>query len=118
LFGVATFSYLHSYSSLVSAGRSGLPWCDHLHDICTILYFFWLGLLPATSSFLVQDIPYWSFLSGGFGYELGYPQIFSGLGYFYLIGGALLIFVVFFFDIDKLGGSAQGTDQIEIDCLG
>lgn len=68
-----------------------------------LFFTFWLGLLTGYIVILVQGYSYWSFLSGGFGYELAkLSSDFLGWGTFILIGGALLIFVIFFFDIDKL----------------
>ncbi len=68
-----------------------------------LFFTFWLGLLTGYIVILIQGYSFWSFLSGGFGYELAkLSSDFLGWGTFILIGGALLIFVVFFFDIDKL----------------
>ncbi|SHO63804.1 S-DNA-T family DNA segregation ATPase FtsK/SpoIIIE [Algoriphagus zhangzhouensis] len=68
-----------------------------------LFFTFWLGLLTGYIVILVQGYSYWSFLSGGFGYELAkLSSDFLGWGTFILIAGALLIFVIFFFDIDKL----------------
>jgi S-DNA-T family DNA segregation ATPase FtsK/SpoIIIE len=52
---------------------------------------------------LVKGYSYWSFLSGGFGYEMAKLSAdFLSWGTFILLAGSLLIFVIFFFDIDKL----------------
>lgn len=81
-----------------------------------LFFTFWLGLLTGYVVILVQGYSYWSFLSGGFGYELAkLSSDFLGWGTFILIGGALLIFVIFFFDIDKLDwfSSRSGQDELE-----
>ncbi|MBB6327074.1 S-DNA-T family DNA segregation ATPase FtsK/SpoIIIE [Algoriphagus iocasae] len=68
-----------------------------------LFFTFWLGLLTGYIVILVEGYSYWSFLSGGFGYELAKLSAdFLSWGTFILIGAALLIFVIFFFDIDKL----------------
>ena len=66
-----------------------------------LFFTFWLGLLTGYIVILVEGYSYWSFLSGGFGYELAKLSAdFLSWGTFILIGAALLIFVIFFFDID------------------
>jgi S-DNA-T family DNA segregation ATPase FtsK/SpoIIIE len=82
-----------------------------------LFFTFWLGLFTGYIVILVQGYSYWSFLSGGFGYELAKLSAdFLGWGTFILIGGALLIFVVFFFDIDKLEWfSSKPADENELD---
>ncbi|MGM0946944.1 MAG: DNA translocase FtsK 4TM domain-containing protein [Bacteroidota bacterium] len=77
-----------------------------------LFFTFWLGLLTGYIVILVQGYSFWSFLSGGFGYELAKLSAdFLGWGTFILIGGTLLIFVIFFFDIDKLDWfSSKSTD--------
>ncbi|WP_234982165.1 FtsK/SpoIIIE family DNA translocase [Algoriphagus halophilus] len=68
-----------------------------------LFFTFWLGLLTGYIVILVEGYSYWSFLSGGFGYELARLSAdFLSWGTFIVIGAALLIFVIFFFDIDKL----------------
>lgn len=68
-----------------------------------LFFTFWLGLLTGYIVILVEGYSYWSFLSGGFGYELAKLSAdFLSWGTFILIGAALLIFVIFFFDINKL----------------
>ncbi len=82
-----------------------------------LFFTFWVGLFTGYIVILVQGYSYWSFLSGGFGYELAkLSSDFLGWGTFILIGGALLIFVVFFFDIDKLEWfSTKTEDESEAD---
>jgi len=84
-----------------------------------LFFTFWLGLFTGYIVILVQGYSYWSFLSGGFGYELAKLSAdFLGWGTFILIGGALLIFVVFFFDIDKLEWfSSKPVDENELDSV-
>jgi S-DNA-T family DNA segregation ATPase FtsK/SpoIIIE len=82
-----------------------------------LFFTFWIGLFTGYIVILVQGYSYWSFLSGGFGYELAkLSSDFLGWGTFILIGGALLIFVVFFFDIDKLEWfSSKSADEDTLD---
>jgi S-DNA-T family DNA segregation ATPase FtsK/SpoIIIE len=84
-----------------------------------LFFTFWLGLFTGYIVILVQGYSYWSFLSGGFGYELAKLSAdFLGWGTFILIGGTLLIFVVYFFDIDKLEWfSSKPTDENELDSV-
>ncbi|MEP0713580.1 DNA translocase FtsK 4TM domain-containing protein [Algoriphagus sp.] len=78
-----------------------------------LFFTFWLGLLTGYIVILVQGYSYWSFLSGGFGYELAKLSAdFLSWGTFILLGGSMLIFVIFFFDIDKLDWfSAKSSDS-------
>ncbi|MBN3580947.1 DNA translocase FtsK 4TM domain-containing protein [Algoriphagus aestuarii] len=82
-----------------------------------LFFTFWLGLLTGYIVILVEGYSYWSFLSGGFGYELAKLSAdFLSWGTFILIGAALLIFVIFFFDIDKLewfSSKAGAFDELE-----
>jgi S-DNA-T family DNA segregation ATPase FtsK/SpoIIIE len=84
-----------------------------------LFFTFWLGLFTGYIVILVQGYSYWSFLSGGFGYELAKLSAdFLGWGTFILIGGTLLIFVVYFFDIDKLEWfSSKPTDENGLDSV-
>ncbi|WP_296699385.1 DNA translocase FtsK [Algoriphagus sp.] len=81
-----------------------------------LFFTFWLGLLTGYIVILVEGYSYWSFLSGGFGYELAKLSAdFLSWGTFILIGSALLIFVIFFFDIDKLewfSAKAESNDDL------
>lgn len=80
-----------------------------------LFFTFWLGLLTGYVVILIQGYSFWSFLSGGFGYELAKLSAdFLSWGTFILLGGSLLIFVIFYFDIDKLEWfSAKNVDEID-----
>lgn len=71
--------------------------------VFSLFFTAWLGLLLGYVVILVEGYSYWSFLSGGFGYELAkLSSDFLGMGTFILIIGAFLIFVVFFFGLEQL----------------
>jgi len=80
-----------------------------------LFFTFWLGLLTGYAVILIQGYSFWSFLSGGLGYELAKLSAdFLSWGTFILLGGSLLIFVIFYFDIDKLEWfSAKNVDEID-----
>jgi S-DNA-T family DNA segregation ATPase FtsK/SpoIIIE len=82
-----------------------------------LFFTFWLGLLTGYVVILTQGYSYWSFLSGGFGYELAKLSAdFLSWGTFILLGGSLLIFVIFYFDIDKLEWfTAKNVYEIDSD---
>ncbi|WP_339700322.1 DNA translocase FtsK [Algoriphagus aquimarinus] len=90
-----------------------------------LFFTFWLGLLTGYIVILIQGYSYWSFLSGGFGYELAKLSAdFLSWGTFILLGGSMLIFVIFFFDIDKLDwfsskslDSDLDDDELEIEAV-
>jgi S-DNA-T family DNA segregation ATPase FtsK/SpoIIIE len=68
-----------------------------------MFFTFWIGLLTGYLVILIEGYSFWSFLSGGFGYELALlsADFLSG-GTFLLLGGSLLIFVILQFDINEL----------------
>jgi len=73
------------------------------YAVFALFFTAWLGLLMGYIVILVQGYSFWSFLSGGFGYELAkLSSDFLGMGTFILIGGAFLIFVVLFFGLEQL----------------
>lgn len=77
-----------------------------------LFFTFWLGLLTGYIVILVQGYSYWSFLSGGFGYELAKLSAdFLSWGTFILLGGSLLIFSIFFFDINQLEWFSSKTSN-------
>lgn len=81
-----------------------------------LFFTFWLGLLTGYVVILIQGYSYWSFLSGGFGYELAKLSAdFLSWGTFILLGGSMLIFVIFFFDIDKLDWFSSKASDSDLD---
>jgi S-DNA-T family DNA segregation ATPase FtsK/SpoIIIE len=73
------------------------------YSVFALFFTAWLGLLTGYIVILIEGYSYWSFLSGGFGYELAkLSSDFLGMGTFILIGGAFLIFVVLFFGLEQL----------------
>ncbi|TFV93534.1 DNA translocase FtsK [Algoriphagus kandeliae] len=83
-----------------------------------LFFTFWLGLLTGYIVILVKGYSYWSFLSGGFGYELAKLSAdYLSWGTFILLAGSLLVFVVFFFDIDKLEWFSAKASEAELDSL-
>lgn len=84
-----------------------------------LFFTFWLGLLTGYIVILIQGYSYWSFLSGGFGYELAKLSAdFLSWGTFILLGGSLLVFSIFYFDINTLEwftGKSSTEDELEPD---
>ncbi|MDI1324301.1 MAG: DNA translocase FtsK 4TM domain-containing protein [Algoriphagus sp.] len=79
-----------------------------------LFFTFWLGLLTGYVVILIEGYSFWSFLSGGFGYELAKLSAdFLSWGTFILLAGSLLIFVIFFFDINELRWFAASLSAIE-----
>lgn len=73
------------------------------YSVFALFFTAWLGLLTGYAVILVEGYSYWSFFSGGLGYELAkLSNDFLGMGTFILIAGAFLIFVVLFFGIQQL----------------
>jgi S-DNA-T family DNA segregation ATPase FtsK/SpoIIIE len=83
--------------------------------IFSLFFTAWLGLLMGYIVILVEGYSYWSFLSGGFGYELArLSSDFLGMGTFILIVGAFLIFVVLFFGLEQLNWFAPKEVEDEL----
>ena len=81
-----------------------------------LFFTFWLGLLTGYVVILIEGYSFWSFLSGGFGYELAKLSAdFLSWGTFILLAGSLLVFVIFFFDINELRWFAASLSAIEDD---
>lgn len=79
-----------------------------------LFFTFWLGLLTGYVVILIEGYSFWSFLSGGFGYELAKLSAdFLSWGTFILLAGSLLVFVIFFFDINELRWFASGLSTTE-----
>ncbi|MFN3998675.1 DNA translocase FtsK 4TM domain-containing protein [Algoriphagus sp.] len=73
------------------------------YAVFSVFFTAWLGLLLGYIVILVEGYSYWSFLSGGLGYELAkLSSEFLGMGTFIVIIGAFLIFVILFFGLEQL----------------
>lgn len=71
--------------------------------VFAVFFTLWIGLLTGYIVQLSEGYSSLNNLSGGFGYELGkLGNDFLGWGTIVLIAGALLIFVIFFFNIDQM----------------
>ena len=82
----------------------------------TLFFLIWLGLLTGYVVHIADNYHFLGFLSGGFGYELALlSDDFLGWGTFILIFGSLLIFVIFFFNIDQLNwfSSSPKADALD-----
>lgn len=73
------------------------------YAVFSVFFTAWLGLLLGYIVILVEGYSFWSFLSGGLGYELAkLSSEFLGMGTFIVIIGAFLIFVILFFGLEQL----------------
>lgn len=82
----------------------------------SLFFLFWLGLFMGYVVHVSDNYQYLGFLSGGFGYELALlADDFLGWGTLILILGSLVIFVIFFFNIDQIKGfsSAPSPEKYE-----
>ncbi|HLT07506.1 MAG TPA: DNA translocase FtsK [Cyclobacteriaceae bacterium] len=86
------------------------------YSVFGLFFLLWLGLLLGYVVHIADNYQYLGFLSGGFGYELALlADDFLGWGTFILIFGSLLIFVIFFFDIDQLRWFSSSSKSAAID---
>ncbi|MCC5939369.1 MAG: DNA translocase FtsK [Lunatimonas sp.] len=91
-------------------------------SVFALFFVIWLGLLLGYVVHLMDGVSYLGFLSGGLGYELALlADGFLGWGTLIVIFASLLIFVIFFYDIDRLswftesqkeGASENGEDEV------
>lgn len=86
------------------------------YAVSALFFTAWLGLLTGYIVILVQGYSYWSFLSGGLGYELAkLSSDFLGMGTFILIAGTFLIFVVLFFGLEQFNWFSTKESAEEVD---
>jgi S-DNA-T family DNA segregation ATPase FtsK/SpoIIIE len=84
-----------------------------------LFFVFWIGLVTGYLVQLADGFNTLGFLSGGFGYELGLlSNEFLGWGSILLIVGSLLIFLVFFFNINQFNwfngeGKSDSADMAD-----
>jgi DNA segregation ATPase FtsK/SpoIIIE, S-DNA-T family len=87
-------------------------------SVFALFFVLWLGLFLGYTVHIVDGFKEWSFLSGGFGYELGkIADEFLGWGSFILIIGSLLIFVIFFFNIHQVNWSDRSKELADDDFI-
>jgi DNA segregation ATPase FtsK/SpoIIIE, S-DNA-T family len=73
------------------------------YAVFALFFAAWIGLVTGYAGILIEGYSYWSFASGGLGYELAKLSYdFLGMGTWLLIFGTLLIFMVLFYGIQQL----------------
>ena len=71
--------------------------------VFALFFAAWIGLVTGYAGILIEGYSYWSFVSGGLGYELAKLSYdFLGIGTWLLIFGTLFIFIVLFYGIQQL----------------
>ena len=87
------------------------------YSVFALFFTAWIGLLTGYFVILVEGYSYWSFVSGGLGYELArLSSDFLGMGTFILIAAAFIIFVILFFGVDQLNWfSPKESSDLEED---
>ncbi|EOZ99744.1 Cell division protein FtsK [Indibacter alkaliphilus LW1] len=82
------------------------------YSVFALFFTFWICLLTGYLVQMTDGYNTFSDFSGGFGLELGkLAEEFLGWGTFILIGGSLLIFTVFFFNIQQLSWFSTTTKE-------
>ena len=73
------------------------------YAVFALFFAAWIGLVTGYAGILIEGYSYWSFASGGLGYELAKLSYdFLGMGTWLLIFGTLFIFMVLFYGIQQL----------------
>jgi DNA segregation ATPase FtsK/SpoIIIE, S-DNA-T family len=69
----------------------------------SFFFIFWLSLLMGYLTLNTNDVNVWNFLSGGIGHELALLfHSLMGWGTFLFLAFSLMVFVVYYFDINSL----------------
>jgi S-DNA-T family DNA segregation ATPase FtsK/SpoIIIE len=89
------------------------------YAVFALFFAAWIGLVTGYAGILIEGYSYWSFASGGLGYELAKLSYdFLGMGTWLLIFGTLFIFIVLFYGIQQLNWfppKAKPADELELD---
>jgi S-DNA-T family DNA segregation ATPase FtsK/SpoIIIE len=73
------------------------------YAVFALFFAAWIGLVTGYAGILIEGYSYWSFVSGGLGYELAKLSYdFLGMGTWLMIFGTLFIFIVLFYGIKQL----------------
>jgi DNA segregation ATPase FtsK/SpoIIIE, S-DNA-T family len=119
-FGIAAF-FIPPFIFLV-----GFRWTFKFSPVSLLRYSIfglfsiaWIGLLTGYIVILVEGYSYWSFISGGLGYELArLASDFLGMGTFILISGAFFLFVILFYGVDQLNWFSPKEDsEYEVEAI-
>jgi S-DNA-T family DNA segregation ATPase FtsK/SpoIIIE len=89
------------------------------YAVFALFFAAWIGLVTGYAGILIEGYSYWSFVSGGLGYELAKLSYdFLGMGTWLMIFGTLFIFIVLFYGIKQLNWfppKAKPADELELD---
>ncbi len=89
------------------------------YAVFALFFVAWIGLVTGYAGILIEGYSYWSFASGGLGYELAKLSYdFLGMGTWLLIFGTLFIFIVLFYGIQQLNWfapKAKPADELELE---
>jgi S-DNA-T family DNA segregation ATPase FtsK/SpoIIIE len=88
------------------------------YTVFALFFAAWIGLVTGYAGILIEGYSYWSFASGGLGYELAKLSYdFLGMGTWLLIFGSLFIFIILFFSIQQLNWfppKTKSADGLEL----
>jgi S-DNA-T family DNA segregation ATPase FtsK/SpoIIIE len=89
------------------------------YAVFALFFAAWIGLVTGYAGILIEGYSYWSFVSGGLGYELAKLSFdFLGMGTWLLIFGTLFIFIVLFYGVQQLNWfppKTKSSDDYEFD---
>uniref|UniRef100_UPI0040485CBE DNA translocase FtsK 4TM domain-containing protein n=1 Tax=Algoriphagus sp. TaxID=1872435 RepID=UPI0040485CBE len=84
-----------------------------------LFFVAWIGLVTGYAGILLEGYSYWSFASGGLGYELAKLSYdFLGMGTVILIAGTFFIFIILFFGVQQLNWFApkfKEKDEMDLE---
>lgn len=82
-----------------------------------LFFVAWIGLVTGYAGILLEGYSYWSFASGGLGYELAKLSYdFLGMGTVILIVGTFFIFIILFYGVQQLNWfSPKSKEKDELD---
>jgi len=77
-----------------------------------LFFVAWIGLVTGYAGILLEGYSYWSFASGGLGYELAKLSYdFLGMGTVILIAGTFFIFIILFLECSSSIGLPQSLKR-------
>lgn len=119
-FGIAAFLFPPFLFLVGFRWTFKVPLYSLMRYVAFALFFVaWIGLVTGYAGILLEGYSYWSFVSGGLGYELAKLSYdFLGMGTIILIAGTFFIFIILFYGVQQLNWFApkfKEKDEMDLE---
>jgi len=119
-FGIAAFLFPPFLFLVGFRWTFQVPLYSLMRYVAFALFFVaWIGLVTGYAGILLEGYSYWSFVSGGLGYELAKLSYdFLGMGTIILIAGTFFIFIILFYGVQQLNWFApkfKEKDEMDLE---